>query len=153
MFNTIEIIDIAITLEKNTERLYKSSRRHTKNFALKDLLAWAAEEEARHSEFFSNLKKKIQKNDERDVVKDAPGEFLDTVLKDTPFSLEDIDFTKVSTMKDLLSIFVEFENDTILFYELLKSFLLDDDSVDKIDQIISEEKKHIEKLRAFSSYG
>ena len=151
MFSTIEILDIAITLEKNTERLYKSALRHTKKFALKDLLAWAAQEEVKHAEFFTNLKKQVQTSGHGEENMDMRNELLNTVLKDTPFSLEDIDFTKISSMKDLLSAFIEFENDTILFYEFLNSFLTDEDASVQIDQIIREEKHHIEKLNEFLS--
>ena len=149
MFNTLEILDIAITLEKNTERLYNSTIRHIKNFDLKDLLAWAGKEEAKHAEYFSNLRDAVVSDTKNDVVKDLSDDDLGSVLGNTLFSLEDVDFTKISTLKDLLLVFIEFENDTILFYELLQSFLVDEAASEKVDQIINEEKQHIEKLQAF----
>ena len=149
MFNTIEVLDIAITLEKNTERLYKTTLRHIKNFALKELLVWAAKEEAKHAEYFSTLKDNVLSDTKNEIVKDISDDFLGISLGEKPFSLEDVDFSKISSIEDMVSVFIEFEKDTVLFYELLQSFLLDEDASEKVDQIIGEEKQHIEKLKRF----
>lgn len=46
---------------------------------------------------------------------------------------------------------IDFEKDTILFYELMKTFVKEKASQSTLNQIISEEKKHIQKLEALES--
>lgn len=151
MFTPTEILDIAITLEKSTERRYKTANRHTKIPALKDLLEWAAQEEEKHAEFFADLKRRIAIDRVYDAGEEISDDFFKTLLGDAPFSLEDIDFSRINSIQDLLSVFIEFERDTVLFYELLQSFLTDKDASEEIEKIITEEKKHIEKFQAFIS--
>ena len=55
--------------------------------------------------------------------------------------LEDEDFLKIKDIKGLIIALIEFKNDTILFYELIQSSVSDDDTIEKIDQIILEEQQ------------
>jgi len=67
------------------------------------------------------------------------------------FTLQDIDFPGVDDMQKLIDIFIEFEKDGILFYELLRTFIKDQDVLENLDQIIDEEYRHIEILREIKS--
>lgn len=62
------------------------------------------------------------------------------------FSLADVDFSRVKNSKELVDIFIEFENDTILFYEMLKTFLVDEKTIEHLEKIIQEEASHIQKI-------
>jgi rubrerythrin len=55
----------------------------------------------------------------------------------------------VDRLDDLIGIFLEFEKDTILFYETLIPFIEDDDTLVNIKKIIAEENNHIKKLQDF----
>jgi len=152
MFNAREIIDIAIVIEQNAERRYRSASRHARNSALKDLLDWVANEELIHVDRFQEIGKQIQQPGGESLASDAgiTDEFVDIISGNASFSLEDIDFSKVKTISDLLTIFIEFEKDTVLFYEMLSAFVIDEEASRKIRVIIEEEEKHIEKFRIFS---
>ena len=65
------------------------------------------------------------------------------------FSLEDADFTNMQTVAQLLAVSVAFEEDTVLFYEMLKPFLEDPATLAQLETIIAEENRHIEKLQTF----
>jgi rubrerythrin len=60
-----------------------------------------------------------------------------------------VDFTRVDRSDDLIGIFIEFEKDTILFYETLIPFIEDNDTLENIAKIIAEENNHIKKLQDF----
>ena len=48
---------------------------------------------------------------------------------------------------------IEFEKDTILFYELLRSFIEEKANVELLDAIIEEEKSHIRLLEEVLNGG
>jgi rubrerythrin len=60
-----------------------------------------------------------------------------------------VDFSNVNRQEDLIGIFIEFEKDTILFYETLMPFIEDNDTLENIAKIIAEENNHIKKLQDF----
>jgi hypothetical protein len=71
------------------------------------------------------------------------------ILGDKSFSHKDLDFTRVDRWDDLIGIFIEFEKDTVLFYETLIPFIEDNDTLENIAKIIAEENNHIKKLHEF----
>jgi rubrerythrin len=60
-----------------------------------------------------------------------------------------LDFSKIDQVHDLIAIFIEFEQDTVLFYETLKPFIEDNDTLNYLNKIIAEENNHIAKLHEF----
>ena len=65
------------------------------------------------------------------------------------FSLKKVDFTRISDIAALLKVSVEFERDTVLFYEMLQPFIEDPATLSQLAAIIAEENQHIEKLQTF----
>ena len=74
---------------------------------------------------------------------------LTGVLGDQSFSLKEADLSKIGNVKDLLQLAVEFEKDTVLFYEMIGSFIEDTETSEKLNEIIAEENRHIELLEDF----
>jgi rubrerythrin len=69
------------------------------------------------------------------------------------FSLKEVDFSKVSSTHELISIFIEFEQDTVLFYELIAPFIEDEETRAHLQRVIAEENRHIDRLREFKAAG
>ena len=149
MFKAFEILDIAVKLEKNAEKIYRHQQQEMNDDALRELMQWVADEEKRHKEWFTNLQKQIQINEEDAIIKEMSDVLLKDFVGKAAFSLEDAEFDKIKNIKDLVAVFIEFENDTILFYELIRSFVTDEEAIAKLDQIILEEKQHIKRFEAF----
>ena len=149
MFKAYEILDIAIKLEKNAEEIYRTHQHELGNEELQALMTWMADEELKHKQWFTNLKSQIQTSEEDAILREMSEELLKDFIGKASFSLEDADFKKIKNIKELVKIFIEFENDTILFYELIQSFVSDDETLEKLDQIILEEKQHIKQFEAF----
>ena len=149
MFTADEILDMAIRIEKNGEQIYRSAIEKAANPKIASLLGWMADEEKQHAEFFRKMKATIQASG-GNAVADALGrEMLDKLMQNQGFSLEDVDFGKIEQVKDLIDVFIEFEEDSVLFYQILESFLQHDDARDELRRVIDEEKRHIKKLKDY----
>jgi rubrerythrin len=55
----------------------------------------------------------------------------------------------VESIEELVAIFIEFEQDTVLFYEMIAPFIEDSQTRANLQEIIAEEKRHIARLRDF----
>jgi len=147
MFTLYDIRELAIRLEENGEKVYRKAIRHTDNATLKNVLEWIAEEEVKHAQWFSKLKGGGELGEDHELLSEMSNSLIDQFVSDQSFSLKEVDFTQIKTIDEMIAIFIEFENDTILFYELLQSFITDDETSKALDRIIEEEKHHIERFK------
>lgn len=148
MFNPKEVLDIAIRIEKNGEAVYRSAIQQVSDNDLKETLQWMADEETQHIEFFTLLKNTVQTTPGI-IADELSGDMLKGLIGDQSFSLKDVDFSQVRDVDALIHIFIEFENDGIIFYEMLKPFVKNQDTLDHLQKIIDEENRHIQKLESF----
>ena len=149
MFSTSDIIDMAIRLEKNGEKVYRGAIEKISNAELVSLLKWMAEEEVKHAKWFAQLRQTDESWDENGLAQELSSQFLDSLLREQSFSLKDTDFSKIGKIEELIATFTEFEKDTILFYEMLEPFIENKKTLDKLKEIIAEEYKHVDQLEAF----
>lgn len=148
MFTMDDLYEIAIKMEENGEAVYNSAIEKTKNKDLKNLLKWMADEEASHGRWFADQKNKLcLEMDEARLKKMVP-QVLQNMMGEKSLSLDTINFSKFTKVSQLLETFVGFENETILFYELLEIFIEEEKVLNGLRNIILEEKKHVEKLRS-----
>ncbi|MGB5746822.1 MAG: ferritin family protein [Desulfobacterales bacterium] len=149
MFSAIEIIDLAIKLEKNGEAVYRGAIEKVSSPEFVPLLEWIADEEVKHADWFAQLKLNLETKNENPFGEEMSRELFNEMLGDKNFSLKDIDFSSIEEIDDLVEIFVEFEKDSIIFYEVLKPFVEDPAARDYLKKIVDEEKRHIERLNEF----
>ena len=149
MFAAEEILDMAIRLEQNGEAVYRSAVEKIATPALISLLEWMADEEVKHAEWFLELKAETATLAKSPFVQEMGQEFINSILGEQSFSLKEVDFSQIDRINDLIDILIEFEEDGILFYEMLQPFIQDQETLGKLDRIIAEEKHHIEQLREF----
>ena len=146
MFSILEIIDIAIQLEKNGEKVYRQAAGQVADDELTKMLTWFADEEIRHAKFFASLKKGVEEDAGEHFNEEMSRELIDRFVKEQMFSLKGVDFSEIDDLNELLNIFLEFEEDTLLFFEMLYPFVTSPNDAKKMDQIIDEEKSHIKQL-------
>jgi rubrerythrin len=149
MFSVNEILDMAIQLEKNGESVYRNAVDKVTNADLISLLIWMADEEANHRRWFLEVKRNVEMHSINPFMAEMTRQVFEGILGDKSFSHRDVDFSRVGRVDDLIGIFLEFEKDTILFYETLIPFIEDDDTLQNIKKIIAEENNHIKKLQDF----
>jgi len=149
MFSAAEIIDFAIQIEQNGENLCRDVARKKIDPDLASLLEWMAEQEAQHIQWFSDLRLKVTTTGNLTRLEQFGKGLLGDVLGDQTFSLRDADFSKIQNIKDLLSLLIEFEQDTVLFYEMLHTAVEDEKTVSLLDKIIAEENEHVVQIKNY----
>ena len=147
MFSAKEIIELAIKIEKNGEAVYRNAIEKVSNPELVPLLEWMADEEVKHANWFAELKHNLETKNENPFVEEMGHELFNEMLGDKNFSLKDVDFATIEEIDDLIETFIEFEKDSIIFYEVLKPFVEDPVVREYLNKIIDEEKHHIELLK------
>lgn len=147
MFDIHEIIDMAVLIKKNGQSVYKEAVKRTESTEQALLLEWIISEESRQIDWLLDLQVNLKRSaaSPRTSLR-LTAEVLDELLEDQIFSLEDSDLTKMETARDLLKRAIEFEKDTILFYQMLLLFLDSDATTKQLQAIIVEEKRHLELL-------
>lgn len=147
MFAIEEIIDLAIKIEENGEKVFRNAAEKISNPSLVSLLQWLADEEVKHAKWFSELKQTVGKTTNDPRLAEIGKSILLGALGNETFSLKDADFSKIEQIKDLLTLSIEFERDTVLFYEMMRPFIEEKETLDHLDAIIEEENSHIRLLQ------
>ena len=149
MFSIREIFDVAIQIEKNGEKFYRDALKKISNPSLRSLLEWMADQEAEHQSWFSEKKETVRTKVDDVELEEMGRTILQNILGDQTFSLKEADLPKIEDVEALLQLCIEFEKDTILFYEMIGSFIEDTETSEKLDEIIEEENRHIKLLEDF----
>ncbi len=148
MFSAQDILNIAIRLENNGERTYLDARQHTRHDELKKLLAWIAREEQTHANWFNELKNRLSRDEDHHLMAELSRALVEDVIRQQSFSLQEVDFEAIQSAEEMIQTFIGFEEDTIGFYEILKTFIDDAAIAKQLEQIIDEEKRHIVQFQA-----
>ncbi len=149
MFNIDEILDIAIRLEKNSEAVYREAAGNISRPEIAAALEWMADEEAKHAQWFDNLRNTACIRPDAASLETMNADFLKTIIGGQSFSLDDVNFENIEQLSSLLDVFVESENDGILFYEMLMPFIREEGTRTMLEHIINEEHNHITTLKEF----
>lgn len=146
MFSMSDIIDLAIQIETNAESVYRNALRKISDPALISILRWLADEEVEHAKWFRQLKAKTPSEVKDPGVEALGKSLLSDVLGRQSFSLKEADFRKINRLEELLSLAIEFEKDKVIFYNMLRQFIEDSETLDFLENIIDEETHHIQEL-------
>jgi rubrerythrin len=149
MFTSRDVLDLAVQIEKNGEKIYRGALQKVTNREIKSLLQRLADDEARHVDWFSDFKESNEETPGDPELETMGRSILLGVLGDQSFSLKEADFSRMERIKDLFKVAIEFEKDTVLFYEMLRAMIDDDQTSADLDGIIAEENRHIELLDEF----
>jgi rubrerythrin len=153
MFALSEIIDLAIKIEENGEEIYRRAFRETPHQSIAGMLERLADEEAQHTRWFENLREQADGEIEDPEVEEMGRTLLLGILGDQSFSLRDADFSRIDDLNALLRLSIEFEKDTVIFYEMLRAFIEDEQTLNQLKKIIEEENRHIELLQELLNTG
>ena len=149
MFTIDDIIDLGIQIEKNGEKILRDAQTKVQNPELASLFKWLADEEVEHTTWLSTLKPVSGEDTDTGSMEAMGRSLLRNILGEESFSLKNFDFSKTDQADDLISKMIEFENDTVLFYKMIRSVVSDKKTIDCIDTIIDQEQQHAQKLQQF----
>lgn len=147
MFSLRDVLDMAVTIERNGEAVYRGALGHTGDPELAEVLEWMAGEEARHAEHFGRLRDELARDEENPILDELGRLMLADIVGDQRFSLEEVDFTRIDEVNDLIQVMIDFESDTLTFYELFRNLLADEEERVRLEAIIDDERRHIRKLK------
>jgi len=147
LFTWKEIIDIAVQIEKNGEKIYRRAAGQIADPDLSAALAHMAAEEARHAAWFEQMPRPGAVEPAHSDLDKMARIFIRDAMTDKALSLETADFTAMKNVRELIRTSLEFEEDTILFFEMIRQFADQKTIKTLLDAIIAEEKKHITTLK------
>jgi rubrerythrin len=146
MFSASEIFNLAVQIEENGERFYRKAIAQVSDQAFREMLSCLANEEAAHRDCFLEMKKSAPKSGSEDWAEQVSGAMLKNSMQDHLFSLDEVDLTSDTDLNTLLATALELEQDSVMFYEIIASFVTKPDILKQLNAIIAEEQKHIETL-------
>jgi rubrerythrin len=147
MFSASEILDIAIRIEENGEQFYRKAMVRTTDQSLSEMLFWFAQQEKLHRDFFVEMKRTLIAAGARHWEEQLSGAMLKSAMANHLFSLDEVDVDSIPDVKGIVDTALGLEEDTVMFYEIIASFVTDPDVLQKLKAIINEEQKHIELFR------
>jgi rubrerythrin len=143
MFTAREIFDIAIRLEHNGEQLYRQALDYVTDESLREMLIWLADQEVSHCNRFIEMKNSIKPGADELWAEQMGAAILRGAIEHRAFSLEEVDFKSIQDEAELMRVAIEFEEDGVTFYQIIRSFVTDPEPIKHIDEIIEEECKHV----------
>lgn len=150
MFTLAEVYNLGIGIEKNGEKFYRDALKQAWSAPIADMLTLLAEEEVKHVDFFVKRMDAVKQKRENPFLDEMGTSVLKDILGNQTFSLKETDVSKIRSVDELVALAIEFEKDTILFYEMIGSFMTDEKVRRQLEEIIEEEERHV---KLFESYG
>jgi rubrerythrin len=148
MFSLHEIYDLGIRIEKNGELFYRKAIKRFSDERLKSLLARLVDDEVKHQEFFARKKEALKDKPEDLEMEETASAIFQDILGDQTFSLKETNPSDLKSEEELLNLAIEFEKDTVIFYEMLTPLVTGSQTLNGLEEIVQEEKRHIEMLQA-----
>lgn len=134
-------------MEKNGELEYRKAADELSDETLVTSLEWMADEEQEHAKFFTGLLDELEVRAKSHFGEELEAIFLKDLIGGSSLSLETVDFSEVESIDELLNIYIGFEEDSILFYEMITPMIDNLDTRFQVERIIAEEKAHIKRLK------
>jgi rubrerythrin len=149
MFSLQDIVEIAVTIERNGESTYREAAGKVGRSDLASLLRWLADQEREHLEWFEKLHGRAEGPASSSELADHGRSMLRKVVGDARFSLADVDLTQASSLAEVLDAAIELELDTVIFYQMLAAFVTGAEDLAHLEHIVEEEKRHGRQLTEY----
>jgi rubrerythrin len=147
-FNADEIFEIALKMEQNGAKFYRTAANAVKDDKAKTLLNKLAMMEENHEQTFANMRKELKSNEKTLTVFDPQNEavlYLHALADMRVFFQKEID---TSSMETILKEAIGAEKDAIAFYLGMRDAVPKEFGSDKLADILKEEMGHIRLLSA-----
>jgi rubrerythrin len=145
-FNADDIFEIALQLERNGARFYRTAAAAVKEFTARDLLLHLAGMEEEHEKIFAQMRSQLKESEKTATVFDPQGEAAGYLkaLADTRVFFE----KKINTasLEEILKDAITAEKDSIVFYLGMREAVPEKAGRDRLDEVIKEEMGHIRQL-------
>lgn len=143
-----EIIDLAIEIEKTGGKFYRKLAEKAPSEKIKSLLLFLASEEDQHQIRFSELGKDLAPVNVSETYQGEYFEYVGFTVETHMFNNTDKLEQLVENARsglDIIQLAIDFERDTVLFFNGFRNVVLKDQQA-VIDDLIMEEQIHLVKL-------
>ena len=145
-FSANDIFEMAVQMEKNGEKFYRTAADSVNEQDKKDLLNRLADMEVEHEKIFKALMSELSEIEKETTVFDPQGEavlYLKALVDTKVFFEKEMD---VSSMEKIFKAALEAEKDAIVFYLGIKDAVPQNLGQNRLDSIIKEEMSHVRLL-------
>jgi len=146
MFSLMDARNIAVQIEQNGEETYRRAAGQARDPELARIFSWMADEEKNHGVLFTTIIPDRTPTTEQAELEAMGRSLLQDIVRNQTFSLEQQRLGKATSLEDLLLQSIEFETDTIGFYEFLAGFLDDPEAIIQLNGIIEQERGHVRQF-------
>ena len=146
MFSLRDVLDMAAKIERNGEQVYRQALARTEDPELAEMLVWMAEQEAQHADYFEEQRLSLVGEEDNILLDELGRLMLESIVGNRGFSLEDVDFSQIADVDQLLQVMINFEMDTLEFYRLFHTMIGNERERRQLGRIIADEEAHILKL-------
>lgn len=146
-----ELVELGIQIEKNGRDFYHTLSRQSKNEEAKKIFEFLAKEEEKHVSVFQKILNSAHSYQSRGYYPDEYFAYMNTLAGGYIFTQADKGkeiARKIKSDKEALSMGIQFEKDSILFYEGMKKVMAEKD-YPVIEKLIMQEHKHLMQLSGF----
>jgi len=151
MFTLADVRNIAVQIEKNGEATYRKVAAQVKSPELQQIFQWMADEEKRHAEVFAAIIDDRTLSKEQAELEAMGRSLLEDIVRSQTFSLDEKQLVHTTNLDDLLAQSIEFEQDTIDFYQFLAGFLDEPEASSQLNRIVEQEQSHVKHLQEMRS--
>ena len=148
LFNSGEIIKLAIQIEKNGRGFCDRAARAAKSPRSKKLFEFLKSEEEKHLAVFDGMLKRIDRNDPGENFRGEQAEYMMALAHGNIFPEEKEEKKAVRGVRGdvaAIKLGIEFEKDSILFYSEMKKYV-SKEYQETVEEVIGQEKEHFRRL-------
>jgi len=147
LLSASEIIQFAVRIEENGYNFYQRFADTLKSAGEKEIFGYLADEEAKHIKTFENMLKSADKFEPPTSYPDEYFAYLQAYADNLIFTKDRMEkeVAKITNSKEACEFGIRRELDSILYYQEIKPFVPENER-NRIDDIITEERKHFLKL-------
>ncbi len=148
LLNASEILQFAIRIEENGEKIYRQFSETMKDSSIKKLFGYLTDEEVKHKKTFKDMVSKIKEYKPSESYSGEYFAYLRAYTDNIIFTHKNLD-KELAKIKDALAA-IEFgirrEIDSILYYLEVKN-IVPESQQKEILKIVEEERGHFLKLK------
>ena len=152
-YSVSEVIELGVQIEKNGYVFYTTLAENTKNKDCGHIFHFLAGEEEKHIDTFMKILETVQTYEPQESYPDEYFAHMHNLANEHVFTQVDKGKEIAQTIKDdlpAIDMALTFENDSIFFFDTMKKCIPHTEHP-IIDELIEQEKKHIEKLSLLKS--
>ncbi|OCL28549.1 rubrerythrin family protein [Orenia metallireducens] len=155
-FNALEILKIAMNVEKQGENFYKRCVEVNSEPEVKAVFKELQEDEQEHYQYFKRLLEIFDEEDKsitRDYLYDPEVNQYLRALVDTKIFPDDEEVTDdiAHNLLEAIEVGIKAEKNSLLLYSELLEMEIDEQTLDALEKLIIEEKRHLIKLEVLKS--